>query len=83
MGWSDAYEKKMGWSDAYVRDFKKKHELNSAIRVEANQNCVGFEVRIVRKMKSKSEKQAAYESSGVLKFLGEVLVIILEQDSEK
>lgn len=66
-----------------VRDFKKKHELNSAIRVEANQNCVGFEVRIVRKMKSKSEKQAAYESSGVLKFLGEVLVIILEQDSEK
>lgn len=66
-----------------VRDFKRKHELNSAIRVEANQNCVGFEVRIVRKMKSKSEKQATYESSGVLKFLGEVLVIMLEQDSEK
>lgn len=60
-----------------VRDFKKKHELNSAIRVEANQNCVGFEVRIVRKMKSKSEKQAAYESSGVLKFLGEILVILI------
>lgn len=66
-----------------VRDFKKKYKLDSAIRVEANQNCVGFEVRIVRKMKSKSEKQATYESSGVLKFLGEMLVILLEQDSEE
>ena len=66
-----------------VRDFKKKHELNSAIRVEANQNCVGFEVRIVRKLKSSSDNAKVYESSGVLKFLGEVLVIMLEQDSEK
>ena len=66
-----------------VRDFKKKYKLDSAIRVEANQNCVGFEVRIVRKMKSKSVKQATYESSGVLKFLGEMLVILLEQDSEE
>ena len=66
-----------------VRDFKKRHKLDSTIRVEANQNCVGFEVRVVRKMKSKSEKQATYESSGVLKFLGEMLVILLEQDSEE
>ena len=66
-----------------VREFKKKHKLDSTIRVEANQNCVGFEVRVVRKMKSKSEKQATYESSGVLKFLGEMLVIMLKQDSEK
>ena len=65
-----------------VRDFKRKHKIDSAVRVEANQNCVGFEVRVVRKMKSKSEKQATYESSGVLKFLGEMLVILLEQDSE-
>lgn len=66
-----------------VRDFKKKHELNSTIRVEANQNCVGFEVRVVRKLKSSSDDAKVYESSGVLKFLGEVLVIMLEQDSEK
>lgn len=66
-----------------VRDFKRKHKIDSAVRVEANQNCVGFEVRVVRKMKSKSEKQATYESSGVLKFLGEMLVILLEQDSEE
>tara|TARA_R110002033_G_scaffold167610_1_gene206891 strand:- start:8910 stop:10853 length:1944 start_codon:yes stop_codon:yes gene_type:complete len=66
-----------------VRDFKKKYKLDSAIRVESNQNCVRFEVRVVRKMKSKSEKQATYESSGVLKFLGEMLVIMLEKDSEK
>ncbi|KAA0926911.1 tyrosine-type recombinase/integrase [Psychrobacter sp. ANT_H56B] len=61
-----------------VRDFKKKHKLNSAIKVETNQNCVGFEVRVVRKMKSKYVKQATYESSGVLKFLGEMLVMLLD-----
>ena len=66
-----------------VRDFKKKHKLDSTIRVEANQNCVGFEVRVVRKLKSSSDDAKVYESSGVLKFLGEVLVIMLEQDSEK
>ena len=29
-------------------------------------------------MKSKSVKQATYESSGILKFLGEVLVMLLD-----
>ena len=66
-----------------VRDFKKRHKLDSIIRVEAKQNCVGFEVRVVRKLKSSSDDAKVYESSGVLKFLGEVLVIMLEQDSEK
>ena len=61
-----------------VRDFKKKHKLDSTIRVEDNQNCVGFEVRVVRKMKSKSEKNATYESSGVLKFFREILVMLLD-----
>ena len=66
-----------------VREFKKKYKLDSAIRVEANQNGAEFEVRVVRKMNAKSEKKTTYESSGVLKFLGEMLVIMLEQDSEK
>jgi len=66
-----------------VRDFKKRHKIDSTIRVEANQKCVGFEVRVVRKLKSSSDNAKVYESSGVLKFLGEVLVIMLEQDSEK
>lgn len=66
-----------------VRDFKKRHKLDSTVRVEANQNCVGFEVRVVRKLKSSSDDAKVYESSGVLKFLGEVLVIMLKQDSEK
>lgn len=66
-----------------VRKFKKKHKLDSTIRVEANQNCVGFEVRVVRKMKSKSEKQATYESSGVLKFLGEMLVMLLDWSKDE
>ena len=61
-----------------VRDFKKRHKLDSIIRVEAKQNCVGFEVRVVRKMKSKSEKNATYESSGVLKFFREILVMLLD-----
>jgi len=68
-----------------VRDFKKKYKLDSAIRVGTNQNSAEFEVRIVRKMNAKSEKQYTYESSGVLKFLGEVLVILLDwnQDSKE
>ncbi|ALF60576.1 tyrosine-type recombinase/integrase [Psychrobacter urativorans] len=66
-----------------VRDFKRKHKIDSTVRVEANQHCVGFEVRVVRKMNSKSEKQTNYESSGVLKFLGEMLMVLLEQDSEE
>ena len=68
-----------------VRDFKKKYKLNSAIRVEANQNGAEFEVRVVRKINAKSEKQSTYESSGVLKFLGEVLVILINwsKDDEK
>lgn len=66
-----------------VRDFKKTYKLDSSIRVEANQNCVGFEVRVVRKVKSSSDDAKVYESSGVLKFLGEVLVIMLEQDSKE
>lgn len=60
-----------------VRDFKKRHKLDSAIRVDSNPKCEGFEVRVVRKMKSKSEKQATYESSDVLKFLGEMLMILI------
>ena len=65
-----------------VRDFKKKYKLDSAIRVEANQNCVGFEVRVVRKIKNSSADVIFYESSGVLKFLGEVLVILLDWNKD-
>ena len=47
------------------------------MRVEANQNCVGFEVRVVRKVKKPYADSKFYESSGILKFLGEVLVILI------
>lgn len=63
-----------------VRDFKKKYRLDSAIRVETNQNSAEFEVRVVRKIKSSSADITAYESSGVLKFLGEVLVILINRN---
>lgn len=66
-----------------VRDFKKKHKLDNVIRVETNQNCVGFEVRVVRKVKNSSANTASYESSGVLKFLGEMLVMLLDWDNDK
>ena len=61
-----------------VRDFKKKYKLDSTVRVEARQSCVGFEVRVVRKIKSSSADATVYESSGVLKFLGEMLVILIK-----
>nr|WP_299039057.1 tyrosine-type recombinase/integrase [uncultured Psychrobacter sp.] len=60
-----------------VRDFKKRHKIDSTVKVEANQNCVGFEVRVVRKLKSPTDN-AVYESSGVLRFLGGVLVVLVE-----
>lgn len=60
-----------------VRDFKKKYKLDSTVRVEARQSCVGFEVKVVRKIKSSSADATVYESSGVLKFLGEMLVILI------
>ncbi|WP_201583272.1 tyrosine-type recombinase/integrase [Psychrobacter jeotgali] len=60
-----------------VRDFKKRHKLDSAIRVEGKQSCAAFEVRIVRKIKN-STNDTAYESSGVLKFLGEILAVLIE-----
>ncbi len=66
-----------------VRDFKAKYKLDSAIRVGTKLSCVGFEVRIIRKIKSSAADATVYESSGVLKFLGEMLVILLEQDSEE
>ena len=68
-----------------VRDFKAKYKLDSAIRVGTKLSCVGFEVRIIRKIKSSSADATVYESSGVLKFLGEILVILLDwnQDGEE
>lgn len=60
-----------------VRGFKKRHKIDSTVKVEANQNCVGFEVRVVRKLKSPTDN-AVYESSGVLRFLGGVLVVLVE-----
>lgn len=47
-----------------------------------NQNGAGVEVRVVRKIKSSSTDAKAYESSGVLKFLGEVLVILLDWNKD-
>lgn len=38
-----------------VRDFKKRHKLDSSIRVDANSKFEGFEVRVVRKLKSSSD----------------------------
>jgi len=61
-----------------IKGFKKKHQLDSAIRIEGAQSCVGFEVRIVRKVKSPYADAKVYESSGVLKFLGEVLVVLID-----
>ena len=65
-----------------VRDFKAKYKLDSAIRVGTKLSCVGFEVRIIRKIKSSSADATVYESSGVFKFLGEILVILLDWNQD-
>lgn len=65
-------------SEKKVKDFKKKHKLDNAIRIGANKKCEDFEVRIIKKVKSQSINETSYESSGVLKFLGGILAIQIE-----
>ena len=65
-------------SESKVKDFKKKYKLDNAIRVAVNQKCDGFEVRIVKKVRTSSTDSKVYESSGVLKFLGGVLMVLVE-----
>ncbi|WP_201512776.1 tyrosine-type recombinase/integrase [Psychrobacter alimentarius] len=68
-------------SEQAVTDFKKKYKLDSNIRIGARVDCREFEVRIIKKIKNRSDSKMCYESSGVLKFLGSVLAVLVNDEA--
>ena len=71
------------YSEQAVSDVKKDLSLNSLIRVGARESFHGYEVRVVQKKRKRSNKNLAvtgdyYASSGVLKFLGYFLMVLIE-----
>lgn len=60
-----------------VREFKNQHELEDRIMTAARNDCEGFEVRVVKKVGSNLADKSGYESSGVLKFIGSLLVVLV------
>ena len=69
------------YSEQAVSDVKKDLSLNSSIRVGARESFHGYEVRVVQKKRKHSDKNLAttdyyYASSGVLKYLGYLLMVL-------
>ena len=70
------------YSEQAVSDVKKDLSLNSSIRVGARESFHGYEVRVVQKKRKHSDKNLAttdhyYASSGVLKYLGYLLMVLV------
>ncbi|MGM8890699.1 site-specific integrase [Psychrobacter sp. 1Y1] len=70
-------------SEQAARNVKKELGLDSSIRVGARENFHGYEVRAVQKKRKRSDKNLAitgdyYASSGVMKYLGYILMILVE-----
>ncbi len=70
-------------SEQEVRGVKKELGLDKTIRVGARKNFHGYEVRVVQKKRKRSDKNLAmtneyYSSSGVLKYLGCLLYILVK-----
>ncbi|WP_350557539.1 site-specific integrase [Psychrobacter sp. CAL346-MNA-CIBAN-0220] len=68
-----------------ARNVKKELELDSSIRVGARESFHGYEVRVVQKKHKLSDKNMAmtddyYASSGMLKYLGYLLMILIPMD---
>ena len=75
------------YSEQVVSDVKKDLSLNSLIRVGARENFHGYEVRVVQKKRKRSGKNLAitddyYASSGVLKYLGYLLIVLIKHDNK-
>ncbi len=71
------------YSEQAVSDVKKDLSLNSLIRVGARESFHGYEVRVVQKKRKCSDKNLAttdqyYASSGVLKYLGYLLMVLID-----
>ena len=70
-------------SEQAVRNVKKELGLDSSIRIGARESFHGYEVRVVQKKCKRSNKNMAvtddyYSSSGVLKYLCHILMILIE-----
>lgn len=70
-------------SEQAARNVKKELGLDSSIRVGARESFHGYEVRVVQKKQKRSDKNLAttddyYASSGVMKYLGYILMILVE-----
>ncbi|WP_201525897.1 site-specific integrase [Psychrobacter frigidicola] len=73
-------------SEQAVRKLKKELELDSRIRIGSRENYQGFEVRVVQKKNKRSENNMAktseyYASSGLLKYLGYLLMVLVEANN--
>ena len=74
------------YSEQVVSDVKKDLSLNSSIRVGARESFHGYEIRVVQKKRKRSDKNLAmtdnyYSSSGVLKYLGYLLIVLIKHDN--
>ncbi|MGO2301876.1 tyrosine-type recombinase/integrase [Psychrobacter sp. AOP7-D1-15] len=70
------------YSEQVVSNVKKDLSLSSSIRVGARESFHGYEVRVVQKKRKRSENNMAltkdyYASSGVLKYLGYLLMVLV------
>ncbi|WP_379544519.1 tyrosine-type recombinase/integrase [Psychrobacter sp. R86515] len=68
-------------SEQAVVDLKKKLGIDRKVRIGSRENFHGYEVRVVQKKRKCSDKNLAmtdnyYASSGVLKYLGYLLMVL-------
>ncbi|WP_227429290.1 tyrosine-type recombinase/integrase [Psychrobacter sp. I-STPA6b] len=64
-------------SEQAVRELKKKYRLDTKIMTGIRPEFKGFEVRVVMKAKYSKTGEGYFKSSGVLKFVGGVLVCLV------
>jgi len=69
-------------SEQAARNVKKELGLDSSIRIGARESFHGYEVRVVQKKHKRSDKNLAmtddyYASSGMLKYLGYLLMLLI------
>ncbi|WP_440464409.1 tyrosine-type recombinase/integrase [Psychrobacter sp. ASPA161_6] len=70
-------------SEQAARDIKKYLGLDGSIRIGARERFHGYEVRVVQKKRRRSDKNLAmtddyYASSGILKYLGYLMMILVK-----
>lgn len=73
-------------SEQAVIDLKNKLGIDRKVRIGSRKNFHGYEVRVVQKKRKRSDKNLAttdqyYASSGVLKYLGCLLIVLIKHDN--